>query len=520
MGNKVSFIAAIEVGSHEVILKIAEVLPNGEISEIESMSRTINLGSNSYRLGYITGENIVILIETLKDFKKIISSYPDIEIIAACTSAVREASNRLFLIDQVYRQTGFEILIYSNRLEIAGMLRAIRIKMPDFDELTEEPTLFLDIGAGSTQLTLFDKRELAFTQNILLGSLRVRDRLSLLEKHTADFIALMREYISGDLDYYRSFVPKKTDYKNFVLVGNDLDIWRYLTGIPLIGTAELSVEKFEELFDIIIHNSSFELIRKFDIDQEQATLLLPVSMVIKEMFEFTGLDRVILPDVILADGLIAKKAEQLNLIERDQRPLNDTLSFARQIAKRNHTNLQHIEQVEKLALQLFDQFQAQHGLGPRHRFILRVAAILHNIGKFFTVKQDGEIAYEMIKSSDLIGLTNQEVELIALLVKHHADNFFTLNYEEILLTSEEQLTFVKLAVLLGMANALDTGHKSKVKNITTEVRKRHIKVILESNQDLTLESWSFQKTAKYFQEIFGTELRLLIVAETEKLNKK
>ena len=232
MGNKVSFIAAIEVGSHEVILKIAEVLPDGEISEIESMSRTINLGSNSYRLGYITGENIGILIETLKDFKKIISAYPGIEITVACTSAVREANNSLFLLDQVYRQTGFEIMIYSNRLEIAGMLRAIRQKMPDFDQLTEEPTLFLDIGAGSTQLTLFDKQELTFTQNILLGSLRVRDRLSNLEKHTADFIALMREYISGDLDYYRSFVPKKTDYKNFILVGNDLDIWRYLAEIP------------------------------------------------------------------------------------------------------------------------------------------------------------------------------------------------------------------------------------------------------------------------------------------------
>ncbi|HHU53444.1 MAG TPA: HD domain-containing protein [Clostridiaceae bacterium] len=515
METRVSFIAAVEVGSHEVILKIVEILPDGKISEIETMSRTINLGSNSYRLGYITGENIAILIETLKDFKKIISSYPAIEVIAACTSAVREASNSLFLIDQIYRQTGFEILVYSNRLEIAGMLRAIRLKMPDFDELTEEPTLFLDIGAGSTQLTLFDKQELTFTQNILLGSLRVRDRLATLEKHTADFISLMREYISGDLDYYRSFVPKKTNYKNFILVGNDLNTWRYLADLPLIGTAELVIEKFEELFDMIIHKSTFELIRIFDINQEQASLLLPVSMVIKEMFEFTGLDRIILPDIILADGLIAKKAEQLELIEKDQKLLNDTLSFAKQIAKRNYTNLKHLEQVENLSMQLFDQFQMLHGLDRRHRFLLRVAAILHNVGKFFTVKQDGEIAYEMIKTSDLIGLTNKEVELIALLVKHHGDDFLTLNYEEIFLTSQEQLIFVKLAILLSMANALDTGHKGKIKTIRTEVKKRHIKVILESNQDLTLESWSFQKTAGYFQEIFGTELRISVVPETD-----
>ncbi|NLB08631.1 MAG: hypothetical protein GX832_02985, partial [Clostridiales bacterium] len=117
-----SFIAAIEVGSHEVILKIAEVLPTGKISAIDSMSRMINLGSNSYSLGYITDENIETLIETLKDFKKVISAYPDAEVIAACTSAVREANNRLFLIDQVYQKTGLEILIYPNRLEVGEML--------------------------------------------------------------------------------------------------------------------------------------------------------------------------------------------------------------------------------------------------------------------------------------------------------------------------------------------------------------------------------------------------------------
>ncbi len=84
-------------------------------------------------------------------------------------------------------------------------------------------------------------------------------------------------------------------------------------------------------------------------------------------------------------------------MRKNREQLNDALSFAGQIAKRHHTNLKHTKQVEELAMQLFDQFQEQHGLESRHRFILRLAAVLHNIGKFFTVKQDGEIAYEMIK---------------------------------------------------------------------------------------------------------------------------
>ncbi|MDI9491195.1 MAG: HD domain-containing protein [Clostridiaceae bacterium] len=520
MSEQVSFLAAIEVGSHEAILKIAQVLTNGNISEVESMSRTINLGSNSYRLGYITKDNVDLLIDTLKDFRRIISMYPEIEVIAACTSAIREADNRLFILDQIRRQTGFKIEIYSNRMEIDGMLKAIRLKMPEFDQLTKDLTLLLDIGAGSTQLTLFDDQEFTFTQNILLGSLRVRDRLAILEQHTADFINLMQEYISGDIDYYRSFVPKRTNYQHFVLVGNDLDTWRYLANLPFVGTAKLTVEKFNELFNIIIQSSSLELIHKFDINEEQASLLLPVAMVIKELFEFTGLEYLVMPEAILSDGLIVKLAQDLNLIEQDSRSIQDTISFAKQIVKRFHPDFKHIEQVERLSLQLFDQLQKLHGLSKRQRFLLQIAANLHNIGKFFSVKQDDEMAYQMIKSSDLVGLTDQEIEMIALLVKHHNDDFFTLAAVNPQLSPEDQVDFVKMVVLLSMANTLDTGHLSKIKNIRTDRHKRHIKVKLESNKDLTLESWSFQKPAQAFQEIFGTELRLSVVPVGElELNK-
>lgn len=513
MQKKVSFLAAIEVGSHETILKITQVLLNGEISEVESMSRTINLGSDSYRLGYITNENVSLLINTLTDFKRMISVYPEIKVIAACTSAVREASNRMFIIDQIYRKTGFTIKIYSNRLEMAGMLKAIRFKMPEFDQITKKTTLLLDIGAGSTQLTLFDESKFTFTQNILLGSLRVRDHLSILEQHTADFISLMLEYISGDIDYYRSFVPNKMNYDHFVLVGNDLATWRYIADLPLTGTVQLTIDKFNELYNTIIHSSTLELISKFDINEEQASLLLPVSMVIKELFEFTGLNYLIMPDAILADGLIINLARKLRLIKKDSKIMHDAISFAKQIAGRHHPDLRHIEQVEKLSIQLFDQLQEFHGLNRRHKFLLQISANLHNIGKFFTVEQDGAMAYQMIKSLDLVGLTDQEVEIIALLVYHHKDDLFKLAANNIHLPPDEQVVFAKLAVLLGLANTLDTGHKSKVKQIKTEKRKKHIKIILLSDQDLTLESWSFRRPARFFQEIFGMELRLSIVPE-------
>lgn len=511
MSEKISFLAAIELGSHEVILKIAQVTSDKVISEIESISRTINLGSDSYRLGYTTNVNINLLLEILKDFKKRIAVYPDIKLTIASTSAIRESANSMFVLDQIYNQTGFEVEVLSNREELAGMLRAIRFKMSHFDKVIQEPTLLLDIGAGSTQLTLFDEEKFLFTQNLLLGSLRVRDRLANLEKHTADFQSLMQEYISGDIDYYRSFVPKKTSYENFVLIGNSLNVWRYLLELPLNGTVELKAKEFYKLYDEITKNSMFSLIEKYDITEEQASILLPMSMVIKELFEFTGLARVIIPDVTLADGLLSQLAENLKLTPIDQRPNFDTLSFARQVARRHYTDKEHINQVELLSLQLFDQLKSEHKLSNRYRFILQIAAILHNIGKFFTIKQDGIIAYQLIKTTDLVGLTNQEIEMIALLVRHHSDSLEELTAKKGSLTAQDHLILVKLSIILAMANSLDTGHQTKIKNITTQKKKNHIKVFLQSNQDLTLETWSFQKPAAYFEDVFGKELRLSII---------
>ncbi len=511
MSDNISFLAAIEVGSHEVILKICQIDTNGEITEVESVSRTINLGSDCYRFGYITNENIHLLISTLEEYKQIVKTYPDVNVIIAATSAIRDASNRIFIVDQIFRQTEFQIEILSDREEIAEMIRAVIIKMPEFSELSQEPTLLLDIGAGSTQLTLFNKKKFIFTQNILLGSLRVRDRLSVLEQHTIDFLTLMQEYISGDLDYYRSFVPVKIDYQNFILVGNLMQTWRYLAELPMYGTVFLSRKKFEQLFSVITNTSTITLIEHFDISEEQASLLLPMSMVLKEVFELTKLEKVVIPDITLADGLIVRLAEKLKYRKADPHIDNYTIDFAREIAKRHYTDLHHIRQVENLALNLFDQFKKMHGLSKRERFLLQIAAILHNIGKFFTIKQDGEVAYQLIKSSDLVGLSDQEIELVALLVKYHSSITSDFNLENSRISDQENLKLIKLSVLLSLANALDTGHKMKVKDLKVEIRKKHVKLFLASNEDLTLESWSFQRPAQFFNNIFGKEIRLNII---------
>ena len=109
------------------------------------------------------------------------------------------------------------------------------------------------------------------------------------------------------------------------------------------------------------------------------------------------------------------------------------------------------------------------------------------------------------------GLTDKEIEMVALLVKYHSLAFTNLVLDNDVESNQDYLILVKLSVILALANTLDTGHKRKVKDLKIEIRKKHVKLILVSNEDLTLESWSLNKPIKFFKDVFGKEIRLKIV---------
>ena len=149
--------------------------------------------------------------------------------------------------------------------------------------------------------------------------------------------------------------------------------------------------------------------------------------------------------------------------------------------------------MEEHALQIFDAMKKYHGLGARERLLLRIAAVLHDCGKFISMRDSSQCAYHIIMSTEIIGLSHKERELIANVVRCNLENF---DYNNDILTA-------KMTAMLRLANAMDRSHHKRLAGCRLTVKDRQLAIAAPAPENLALESLAIEGKADFFEEIFG-----------------
>ena len=138
--------AAIDVGSNDVIMKIA-LLKSGAPPEIlDEVHRTIPIGADTYTTGKINQQLLAQTIDVLKSFNKKMEEYKVSHIRAAATSAFREARNQIFAVEQIRRHTGINVNVLSNSMDLYYQQIALSETIPDFNAIIAMNALVLIIG--------------------------------------------------------------------------------------------------------------------------------------------------------------------------------------------------------------------------------------------------------------------------------------------------------------------------------------------------------------------------------------
>ena len=176
----------------------------------------------------------------------------------------------------------------------------------------------------------------------------------------------------------------------------------------------------------------------------------------------------------------------------------DIIACAQNISKRYMGSKKRSETLEKIALTIFDSMKKVHGLGKRERLLLRLAAMLHDCGKFISMMNLGECSYHIVMSTEIIGLSHTEREIVANVVKYNHADF---DYPE----TVDYLTIAKLTAILRVANALDRSHKQKFKDIRTVLKDNRLVMTVASDADITLEKGLFKERADFFEEVFSVK---------------
>lgn len=499
--------AAINVGSNEISMKICEITPRKGARELDTVKTIIELGSDTYNKGYIEENNLNKLCDTLLKFRRKMKEYDVSDYRAYASSAVREAENASMIIERIKMCTDFDVQILSNSEQRFMNYKAFVATGLDVDVATHKNNALLDIGAGSLQISIFDRRNLVQTQNLPIGAVRIRDYLTRFGSDTVDLETLMEEYASNAIIEFRNLFLNDKDIKSIIAIGDGINNLKKV-GPELSIANSISREQFRILYKRVVDIKPEDLAERYGIPYERATLMLPMAIIYQSFLDNSRAEEILTPNVIFCDGIIADYMDKQGTFLMDKNFDQDILASVNTIAKKYKVNRAHVQNVSDNALAIFDSIRKLHGLGKRERLQLQIAAILHNCGKFVNMKDVSLISYHIVMATEILGLSHKEREEIANAVYY---NGFYLPSElraSGRIGSADYMKVAKLTAILRLADVLDKSYKQKITNLRISLHDNILVIYTDTLEDITLEAGMFKTNNILFEKVYGVKVVL------------
>jgi exopolyphosphatase/guanosine-5'-triphosphate,3'-diphosphate pyrophosphatase len=500
-------VAVLDMGASAIRLVIGEIAQNRSIRKIEEASRGVLLGRDAFSSGLIQSGTIDAALGALDNFRRIIDGYGVTKVRAVATSAAREASNIDLFLDRIQRRAGisFEIIdeAEETRLVFLAVKQALRRRAP----LRAPWTLITEVGGGSTSLTLLHHGQPYRSAVYALGAIRLRQQLNLGRLSHDVQLALLKRSIANVIEEIRIDHPLRR-VAHVVTIGGDV---RFAASQILEGTGEdddvreIPRENFLEFCDQIERLDEEQLVDRFRLPAVEAETLVPSLLIYRTLLSETGARRLVVSDASLRTGLL------LDAADPDGRSAGEfeqqVLASAEALGRKHRFDKAHGQHVASLATQLFDVLQADHGLGTRERLLLQVAALLHDIGIYVSLRAHHKHSQYLLAASQIFGLSNEETAIVGNIARYHRRATpQTSHLPYVALDRQDRLLVNKLAAILRVANALDAEHLQKVTALHLQRRGHSWILEIDGTGDLTMEQLAAGARADMFVETFGQEL--------------
>ncbi len=515
--------AVIDIDSNALKMRISQ-LKKGKIVDIDRLEHPIRAGHEVFKNGKISFETLHGLSSLLSGYSDVMKEYGVGKFRVVATTVLREAKNRAYVLDQLKIQNGMTVevleedkektLIYSRVLELQQKAREQKKKKEEKKEeekAGEGSTLIAYIGAGTIGLSVFEGTRAVFSQNIPMGSLKLHDMLGSIRNLTGDYYTVVEEYLDTVIDH--AAVPFRTGrVSNLILTGGCIRLIAKLSGVkPSEEYFELSADKLKKLFHSVLSSSQEKTALAYQISEGDAELLYSSLAIIVHLLRFSSSQTIFFAQAELWDTLIQHMLIPKSRSEYEKQIFDSAISCAREISAAYRCNAVHSECIRKYACKIFDRMKGAHGLDRRKRLLLELAAILHETGYYVTAKQHRLSSFDLIKDTDIYGMTDEEMLITACVARYNefdVPDFDSPGLRD--LSVENRLIVSKLVAIFRLANALDKSHRQKLKDIKVRVEDNRLLITAKSDANLHLEKWAFGQCAPFFQEVFGYHPELSI----------
>ncbi|MEE8886687.1 MAG: exopolyphosphatase [Eubacteriales bacterium] len=504
----VTTFATVDIGPYDVNLEIFEISAKDGIHSIDRIRHRLELGRETFsEERRISPGMIDDLCEILRDFKRIMHEYKVDAYQAIATTAIREAKNELFILKKIKQTSGFDVRVLSNSEERFLSYKAIASIESNFEDMIKKGTAIIDVGGGSSQISVFDHSQLICSQNLQMGSMRIRERLAEMETESINYEDYVDELIEYNLKSFKEMYLQGHKIENVVFSGGGF-LAHMLFRDPKHknrSTRMLTREEFSKWYRKIERKSLQDIAIQNGITMEYASLVRPTAIIFDRIVKLLDPSMIWAPGTHMSRGLAYEYAERQGILKAKHDFDSDIVSCARSIARRYCVSVAHIENMEMTALAMFDAMKPLHGLGDRERLMLQVAVTLHDAGKYISYNDVGDSTYNIIMTNEIIGLTHTEREMIALAGRYMTEEFdeFQDIAEWSSINKREYVAVAGFTAIMRLANALDRSHLQKISRISCELKKKKFVINIDVTKDYALESHLISEECDFFDEVFG-----------------
>jgi exopolyphosphatase/guanosine-5'-triphosphate,3'-diphosphate pyrophosphatase len=263
-----------------------------EFNRLNILRIPLQLGFDVFEKGFIGSRKKKMLIDTIKAYKQLMKVYEVEHYMACATSAMRDASNSKEIIKEIEAETGIEIEVISGELEAEIIYENHIAELLD----KNDSYLYMDVGGGSTELTLYHNGELVLQESINIGTVRlltnkVKDEIWDELKETCKNIAKQYTHITGigsggNINKIYSLLRSKDDV--------------YLLASPV-----------REMYKDMQLLSVDERMKKYNIKKDRAEVIVPALLIYNNIFKWCCIEQILVPKIGLADGLIHHLYDQV-----------------------------------------------------------------------------------------------------------------------------------------------------------------------------------------------------------------
>jgi exopolyphosphatase / guanosine-5'-triphosphate,3'-diphosphate pyrophosphatase len=511
--------AAIDIGSNSCRLKIAKVVSH-ELRTVHEDREVTRLGASVFNSGLVSPEAMAATLRALKRFQRAVQQHGVDQIRVVATSAMRDARNSAAFHAWVKAETGWNMEIISGLEE--G--RLIHGGLMNSEPGASGKVLLVDLGGGSCEITLSERRRIKDTISMPLGAVRLTEEFLAIDPPPADELLSLRRLIARELRRAHRKIQPGVVQLVIATSGTAAALAEACVALGK-GKSQRKPRRSPGLSQLIGPMAPAAQVRKLaakvarmtlpereavpGIGPRRAEIIVAGAQVFAELLESFDLPGFHYSDLGLRDGILAQMLAQQDTRAAGHRQFEiEQWESVVATAQRYGVDTRQAEPVRAHAVQLFHDLKMLHQLPAEYESWLAAAAYLRDTGKFINHQGHHRHTQYIVSSSEIFGYTQVQRTIVSAIARYLGKSSPQPGDRALRnIPSDEHKHVHRAVVLLRLAVALNQDRASDVLRVTARVYPKRVYLELEPGRTgAELELWSLRKEAGYFREVFGREL--------------